>query len=205
MDHCARTTASAEHVEVKEEKSTFARESLGRKSGNFDFSRPEYPGEKIRYHVTASSNQVPLPRSRESRINTPARRWTRSQRGEKGASAVIILTQAQNISAFKNKPRDYIGECEASDNAISRHLREARERVCPHLPFAGERGDVPYTGLGRSAEAYRNPESGTPVSLISTSRPRVGGGGGHRVPFCPSGFTGSILPILNLYLQHVQL
>lgn len=33
MDHCARTTASAEHVEVKEEKSTFARESLGRKSG----------------------------------------------------------------------------------------------------------------------------------------------------------------------------
>lgn len=30
---------------------------------------------------------------------------------------------------------DYIGKREASDNAIPRHLREARERVCPHLPF----------------------------------------------------------------------
>lgn len=109
--------------------------------------------------------------------------------------SIILFCLHENISAFKNRPYDYIGECEASDNAISRHLREARERVCPHLPFAGEHGDVPYTGLGRSAEAHRNPGSGTPVSLISTSRPRVGGGGGHRVPFCPSGFTGSILPV----------
>jgi len=60
-----------------------------------------------------------------------------------------------------------------------------------------------HTRLGRSAEAHRNPGSGTleaPMSLISALRHPVTvrvGGGGHRVPFCPREpwFTGSVLPV----------
>ncbi|KYM77112.1 hypothetical protein ALC53_12407 [Atta colombica] len=107
------------------------------------------PGEKIRYRVTASSNQVPLPCSR--RIS-------------------------------------YKYTC-MQVNANGEVIGEKKERV--GIALRGECGDVPYTRLGRSAEAHRNPGSGTleaPVSLISAPRHPVTvrvGGGGHRVPFCP--------------------
>ena len=51
-----------------------------------------------------------------------------------------------------------------SDNAIS----PAKERA--GIALRGERGDVPYTRLGRSAEAHRNPGSGT---LEAPGVPRI--------------------------------
>ncbi|EGI68791.1 hypothetical protein G5I_02571 [Acromyrmex echinatior] len=95
------------------------------------------PGEKIRYRVTASSNQVPLPRSRR-------------------ISYKYTCTQVDADGEVIGEKKECIGIA----------LRGERgER--------GERGDVPYTRLGRSAEAHRNPGSGTletPVSLISAPR-----------------------------------
>ncbi|KYQ52503.1 hypothetical protein ALC60_08363 [Trachymyrmex zeteki] len=58
--------------------------------------------------------------------------------------------------------------------ALKRSIsKENRRDQRVGIALRGERGDVPYTRLGRSAEVHRNPGSGTPeapVSLISAPR-----------------------------------
>lgn len=69
----------------------------------------------------------------------------------------VVLSRRIRIFAFGCKPRGW----RVAQAKRQCHFAAERSPLAG-LAIRGERGDVPYTRLGRSAEVHRNPGSGTP-------------------------------------------